>query len=79
MVPLPGDISIDELAAIYLEVATLSNKLNKKPLSARYANIRNNLLEVITSVDSFQFPVRMQGSIPKLIAHTCATHGYFLH
>jgi uncharacterized protein (UPF0210 family) len=36
MIPLPGNITIEQLATIYLELGALSNKLQNKPLSARY-------------------------------------------
>ncbi|HVA24536.1 MAG TPA: DUF711 family protein [Chloroflexota bacterium] len=34
-VPLPGDVSVDELAGIILDVSALSVALNRKPLTAR--------------------------------------------
>lgn len=52
MVPVPGDITVDALAAIYLEVGTLSNKLSNKPLSARILPIPGKAAGQRTEIQS---------------------------
>ncbi|MBD2445589.1 DUF711 family protein [Nostoc sp. FACHB-152] len=50
-VPLPGEISIDQIAAILIDIATLAIKLNK-PLSARLFPIPNKKAGEMTTFNS---------------------------
>lgn len=50
-VPIPGDITVDKIAAILIDLATLAIKLNK-PLSARLFPIPNKQAGEMTSFNS---------------------------
>lgn len=50
MVPLPGDIPVEEIASMILDVATTSIKLNK-PLGVRVLPIKNKLSNEMTELE----------------------------
>ncbi len=65
-VPIPGDVSVDELAGILLDVATVAITLNK-PLSARLMPVPDLSADQLTAFDFEYFanarvlPVKSSG------------------